>query len=236
MGHESSTVSLHSHSALLTGGVILFGVLACANLLLPPQAILSPQASAPRAAAVKLAPSPRTLTAAPVTASAPVSSAPVSGDLAAVASSAPALSSQALSVASEPVRVLASVAVQQVEAEAPPPQRTVESVEITAHRAPTPSHKQVKPRAVAKAPSVAKTERASAVVAQFEEPSVSTVPMTPQLHISVSAILGTRAWVRIGNTKTVAVQAGDTVPSMGRVSAVTEDSVMFDSGRVVRVH
>jgi len=236
MGYESSTVSLHSHSALLTGGVILFGILACANLLLPPQAILSPQAPAPRAAAVTLAPAPPTLTVAPVTASPPVSSAPVSSDLATVISSAPALSSQALSVASEPVRVLAPVAVQQVKAEAPPPPRTFGSVEITEHRTPAPSHKQLKPQAVAKAPKVPRTETGPAVVAQVEGPSVSTAPMTPQLHISVSAILGTRAWVRIGNTKTVAVRAGDTVPSIGRVSAVTEDSVMFDSGRIVMVH
>lgn len=56
---------------------------------------------------------------------------------------------------------------------------------------------------------------------------------TPQDFI-LSATLGERAWIRVGDRRTLAVKAGDEVPGLGRIAQVGVNSVTLESGQTLK--
>lgn len=92
-------------------------------------------------------------------------------------------------------------------------------------------------------PSNARAKEVFANNAPSEEPifSVPLAPSTPArplasaAPLSLSAIAGGRAWVRVGDTRTVAIKTGDILPNVGRVTSVTDSTVTFDNGTVLRL-
>ena len=222
---------MHAPSALLAGVVLTFGATALANLYLPsatlartPAAVESVEAeSAPEAPLEQFAPLADSDAIASL--NEPIEEAPITQEIAA---------------AVEPV------VVEPVPA-APAPQEVSEPK----RRAVKPAVEKVTPKVAAKpeSPRVAvstaakqDTSKASAAAQFTPSPSskvfgksVPVKPEAPELGVSVSAVSGDRAWVRIGDQRTLTVRVGDSVPSIGRVTSITTEGVILDNGQVLKV-
>jgi hypothetical protein len=221
-------------SSLITGGVLLFGALAIANILLPaPSERVSPEPKSPVVASVASEPA---VPAAAVYVSAPE---PMPVILApTVAETAPTPPAPTPAPA-EPT------------ASAPVPKIVVLPI-----KAPKTSTAGFLSSIVARAKEMARTapeapkEIPAAVVAaapivSAPSPTVSLVtrPATPAASegaaaadaFHLSATLSDRAWIRIGDHKTVMAKKDDVVPGLGKIASVDKDSITLDNGQVLKV-
>jgi len=214
---------MHAPSALLAGVVLTFGVTALANLYLPPAAVASVRAS----------------------------SASVEADLqppldAALSQQEPVIS-DAFEIETPENRAAAVTPIatagesKEGEIVSPRDRETVESPRTQAKTAPTqgqqksvPAQKSAVSESKGQAP-----EAPSHFVPSFASSALRkaspTTPAGASAGVSVSAISGERAWIRIGDTRTVAVRSGEQVDNMGRVKSITADSVVFENGLTLKV-
>ena len=71
-------------------------------------------------------------------------------------------------------------------------------------------------------------------VSAWHTPVSMAVHGTSHAAFALSATLGNRAWIRIGNHRTILVMPGDLVPGLGHVKAIYPGSVFFDNGKTLR--
>lgn len=88
-----------------------------------------------------------------------------------------------------------------------------------------------------RAPSRRESPRQPGNQTRFASSSAEDAPAQAPVNpgVSVSAIAGNRAWVRIGDTRTLVVSIGDSIPELGRVMQISGDEVTFENGLTLKV-
>jgi len=227
---------MHAPSALLAGTVLTFAVAALANLYLPaapappPVAVVAPIAleeqGGPSAEAIAFLNEPAdsyvsdssqvVLTEDPLPASQElvIGEPAVSAPEPAVEAAAPTIEAKAEPAPAAPVQR---------------PKKSAQKASVVKRPAAEPA--AASPKTAAPIPFT-ESEAPTVFAKPAEAPKASTTASPGAM--SVSAISGERAWIRIGDSKTVAVQTGDQVPGVGHVKSVDAQSVTFDSGIVLR--
>jgi outer membrane biosynthesis protein TonB len=207
---------MHAPSALLTGVVLTFGATALANLYLPSAVAVSAPATGAYRGAVSV---PQEAFEEPIFASVdepntePIVQEILRGTAEPMVAEAAAPPAPVAKKAEEPTKKAAK------------PAATKKEVPRTAST----SQKKEAPKA---APS---TQATPLLASRAFGKTVPARPEAQQSNVSVSAISGDRAWVRIGDRRTLVVRAGDIVPTVGRVKSITVDGVVLDNGEVLKV-
>lgn len=239
---------MHAPSALIAGAVLTFGATALANLYLPPAntrsapVVIHEPVSAPVAAVVDEQPSDATsqptelLPESPQPIVASDYDTPLS-EMVSMNSIDPTLTAQTSGLS--PTLADPSQASQPQSAEAAEETAPEPTAAAPVEEQPQPTKKK-KPTPVPVKKPTAKSKQ-DAVSEQFapgrpEQIFGSNSSATKRAEsASVSAVLGTKAWVRLGDSRTVAVQSGDVVPNMGKVTSVSAEGVTFENGTTLRV-
>jgi hypothetical protein len=213
-------------SSLITGGVLLFGALALANILLPsPSERVSPELKSPVVASLAIEPAGAPFGAVEVDA-APVILAPTVAETAPTPP-APVASAPAPKVAALPVK-----------AAKPSPAGFLSQIVARAKEMArsTPETPKAAPAAeVVAAPIVSAPSPAVSLVTRPTTPSTPSEGGTAAESFHLSATLSDRAWIRIGDHKTVMAKKDDVVPGLGKITSVDKDSITLDNGQVLKV-
>jgi hypothetical protein len=221
-------------SSLITGGVLLFGAAALANVFLPslgssnlaqtqPPAISAPVAApapSPEAAVVEVSP--------PSVAAATEIAHPI----------APVVE------ASTPAKIIAppaprpnSTAVQKNSAFPLFSAWAAKAKELTAQK--RPDAPAPEPLVSAPSPATPLSVAPAAPKAPAAEPVVAAAPIMSNAADTggfvVSATLQDRVWIRIGDHRTVMAKLGETVPGLGKLTAVGPHSITIDGAKVLEV-
>jgi len=206
-------------SKLITGGVLLFGALALANLLLPsPGARMSSESISPVTSSIESEPAasaaiariePETQVKPPVV----VEIAPIASPVSAPVPKVVAIPAKAVPAKATP-NFLASI--------------VARAKEMTGTS--SPKSAEAPAAEVAPAPIVSAPTPAVSLVTR----SVSSEGTASQ-GFRLSATLQDRAWIRIGDSKTVMAKKDDVVPGLGKVTSVDKDSITLDNGQVLKV-
>lgn len=225
---------MHAPSALVAGAVITFGIAAFANLYLPSASPFVHQPALPEAAAVQYEHET------PVV--------PADFEFESEEEPLPQVAEEiSFEEVLEPTAAVATAPIQEpVVQPEPKPEPKIHREEPAKPRATTKPSTQSAPSSTAKKapkkppvkeePPVQFTPKQSpAVFAKTGDTPLKNERTAGGAGLSISAVAGDRAWVRIGDSRTIAVKTGDVVPNAGRVKSVTADSVVFDSGLVLRV-
>jgi hypothetical protein len=210
-------------SSLITGGVLLFGALALANILLPtPSDRARTELESPVAASIETDPA-----ASATIEPAPVVKAPV------VVETAP---SPPAPIPSVPTPKDAAPPAKAVLAK---PSTTGFLASIVARA------KEMTRSSLPKSKEAPTADAAAAPIVSAPTPTVSLVtqpaPAAPSdggaaadaFHLS--ATLQDRAWIRIGDHKTIMAKKDDVVPGLGKIASVDKDSITLDNGQVLKV-
>ncbi len=227
---------MHPTSSLIAGGVLLFGAAGLANLYLPAPQGIPVHASAPlfthntsgphldpksTIAASSPVPEPSVL-AQPLPTIAPIPAAVAPS----VTSSPPAASTAQVPAAVTAPTRRASV----------PLEHKLRVVAAHSEHHPILAHRPSEQPASRHSLLVKRTPVAAAIARSplhgRRPASATDHPSRPQ-QFSLSATLGERAWIRIGDHRTVMAVPGNVIPELGRVVAVGPNSVTFSDGRIL---
>lgn len=225
---------MHAPSALLAGAVLTFGAIAFTNLYLPPA--VAPAQRTGAAATIEEASEHSAIL--DLKYQSGISAVEYRGLLVEPATDR-VENTDAFQALDEPEEV--------VKAEAPVPPVTRQPAQADdAQKKPSskagasaPPRKKEVPARMAPQSKVGSTEPpptlAPAPSSTVPGKALSTERASQPKAVTVSAISGQRAWVRIGDTRTLVVTLGDQVADIGRVKAIQEDSVEFENGEILKV-
>jgi len=200
----------HPTATLIAGGVLLFGAAGLANLYLPKPAAVIELTKASEVTAPQVAAFPKRSPALAV--SRPIQP-PVANTLPMVFS---ATDRAVQSATSDPLKSLP------VKAAGPP--ATVNSKSTTTR---TTSSLLADSTQRPLAPQRPNTVPTAAVPA--------TAPPLDADQYALSATLGDRAWIRVGDHRTIMAKVGDSIPGLGKVTAVGTNILTLQNGQTLKV-